>query len=267
MTASYLIGPTSGSDIYSFTEAVLKDLVLAEKTKVEFDETFIAVTGPNGNKFNIKGTFTYAPDKDGVPDTEFAKLLSGTVTSLTLIQNPGIVKYAVVGSFSIDVFAMLDLMLANDADALFAELGAMKFVGGEGGDVSKGSDEDDLLLGNSGDDSLSGGNGNDEIEGGAGADTLTGGAGIDTLVYKNSGGAVTVSLTGSAALGDAAGDIFSGFENLEGSSFGDKLTGNAGDNIIPAAAATTSSTEARARTRWKAESTRIRRATWVRSPA
>lgn len=231
MTAIYKIGVDGGTNIYSFTESILAGLVLTDKAKVEFDEAFIAITGPNGHKFNIKGEFTYKPDTEGLPDTEFANLLGGTVTSLTVIQNPGILKYATASSFSIDVFDMLDLMEAGDAEAIYEALGAMKFTGAAGGDVSKGSSGDDLIFGEGGDDTLSGGSGDDEIHGGNGADLMTGGTGIDTLSYRQSATAVSVNLTGAAALG-AAGDSFSGFENLDGSDFADKLTGDQGANVI-----------------------------------
>jgi Ca2+-binding RTX toxin-like protein len=75
--------------------------------------------------------------------------------------------------------------------------------------------------------------GNDTIEGGAGADSMIGGAGVDTLSYEASTTAVTVDLaTGAASGGDAAGDLFSGFENIIGGTGADTLAGDAGANTI-----------------------------------
>ncbi|HBJ36743.1 MAG TPA: hypothetical protein DDZ51_18705, partial [Planctomycetaceae bacterium] len=91
----------------------------------------------------------------------------------------------------------------------------------------------DFIIGGSGADVLYGGFGDDIIEGGSGADTMFGGGGIDTLSYSSSTAGVTVNLaTGAANGGDAAGDVFFGFENLRGSSFNDTLTGDSGNNVI-----------------------------------
>lgn len=96
---------------------------------------------------------------------------------------------------------------------------------------------DNLLVGASGADVIDGSAGADVIRGGAGADTLTGGIGIDTLDYTGSLGAVSVDLkTHIVSGGAAAGDVFTGFENLNGGDFNDILTGDANANTILAAA-------------------------------
>ena len=80
---------------------------------------------------------------------------------------------------------------------------------------------------------LVGGAGNDVIEGGAGADTLDGGRGSDTLVYANSPEAVVVNLaTGAGAQGDAEGDTYAAVENVVGTRYADRLTGDAGANQL-----------------------------------
>ncbi|WP_395677217.1 calcium-binding protein [Inquilinus sp.] len=106
----------------------------------------------------------------------------------------------------------------------------------------RGSAFDDSLTGNNGfnrlsgmagTDTLDGSGGNDQLVGGAGGDVLIGGAGTDTVLYDNATVGVTANL-GNAAVntGDAAGDSYSGIENLTGSAFGDTLTGNSGANFI-----------------------------------
>ena len=83
-----------------------------------------------------------------------------------------------------------------------------------------------MLAGGFGDDTLDGGAGNDTLRGGAGGDLLIGGAGIDAAVYTDAAGGVTVDLLQPGDnLGDAAGDVFSGIENVVGSSFNDVLRG------------------------------------------
>ncbi|MDQ1195402.1 cadherin domain-containing protein [Agrobacterium sp. SORGH_AS 787] len=98
-----------------------------------------------------------------------------------------------------------------------------------------GSIYDDRLTGSFAANVMSGGSGNDVIEGLAGADTLDGGAGTDTVSYAHSAAAVTVDLqltTAQVSGGDAAGDILSGFEDILGSAFSDRLTGNSGANTL-----------------------------------
>jgi Ca2+-binding RTX toxin-like protein len=95
----------------------------------------------------------------------------------------------------------------------------------------------DRLLGNHQGNIIEGGGGDDFINGGAGADTLIGGAGINTLTFENSGN-ITIDLnvqdglTGQGGVGDAAGDIISGFQNVIGNDAINHLKGNAGVNIL-----------------------------------
>ena len=107
------------------------------------------------------------------------------------------------------------------------------FIAGSGNDRVFGNAAANRLEGRGGDDELRGEGGNDVLEGGAGADRLYGGPGVDVVSYAGSAAAVTVSLvTDKAAGGDAAGDEISGFENVEGSRYGDVLTGDSGGNRL-----------------------------------
>ena len=109
--------------------------------------------------------------------------------------------------------------------------------------------DSDTLDGRGGRDILTGGEGDDIVRGGADGDEFSGGAGIDLLTYEHKLSGVTVNLrTGMAAgagvgqdrIGEhPAGSVFvlnntghSGFENLDGSNFGDNLTGDLDGNII-----------------------------------
>jgi len=84
------------------------------------------------------------------------------------------------------------------------------------------------------------GDANDNIIAGyGGADNLDGGDGFDILGYYFSPSAVNVNLqTGIGTSGDAQGDTFSNFEMVEGSDFGDTLTGDANDNTLSGLAGT-----------------------------
>ena len=140
--------------------------------------------------------------------------------------------------------------------------------GDDGGNNLHGYSGDDLIEGRGGDDNLNGSYGNDIIRGGAGNDLLSGGAGDDQL-FGDEGYDVIVVSGGSTAdfLGDDIVDGGSGvdmlwaalfddgvtidlgrtdrqqvspggwltirnIENLEGSDRADRLSGNAGDNIL-----------------------------------
>jgi serralysin len=118
--------------------------------------------------------------------------------------------------------------------------------GGAGSDNIFGSNNHDRIYGNDGDDVLNGGlSGSDLLDGGAGNDRLVftstfgndafyGGSGIDTFDASNATAGVIVTLglnpgdTGSGPGDDQLHDI----ENLDGSAFGDTLTGDSGANRL-----------------------------------
>jgi Ca2+-binding RTX toxin-like protein len=97
----------------------------------------------------------------------------------------------------------------------------------------------DLLVGDGAVNTLSGGNGNDTLRGLAGADSLVGGGGVDTVDYStffpaNGRIGVVVNLTAGEALGDGV-DSLAGIQNVKGSSFDDRLLGNAQANTLQGA--------------------------------
>ncbi len=107
------------------------------------------------------------------------------------------------------------------------------FMYGLGGnDTLNGGGGNDTLNGGLGNDTLDGGDGNDTLIGGAGADKLIGGAGIDTVSYASATIGVTLDLATIGVTNDAAGDTYSGIENVVGTAFGDIIAGNASANTI-----------------------------------
>ena len=90
------------------------------------------------------------------------------------------------------------------------------------------------LVGLGGADDLLGGNGNDILQGGTGNDILDGGAGNDTADYSDAtSNNLNVNLnTGVSSGGGRGSDTLFNIENALGSGFNDKLTGNAGVNML-----------------------------------
>jgi hypothetical protein len=93
-------------------------------------------------------------------------------------------------------------------------------------------------------DSIIGSWADNTIEGGYGADAINGAGGNDTASYEHSFAGVTVDLggwspfngalgpVGSGSGGDAEGDVLISIENVTGSYYGDRFSGNAADNIF-----------------------------------
>ncbi|MEL6479090.1 MAG: hypothetical protein AAFR17_17310, partial [Pseudomonadota bacterium] len=142
------------------------------------------------------------------------------------------------------------LIYRNSSEAVDVDLGRAEQSGGDAegditqgfegiwgsdsGDLLMGDDQDNVLFGFAGDDTIDGKGGDDRISGGGGADSLDGGAGLgDTLVYRGSAAGVEIDLaSGSATGGAATGDLIANFERVQGSEFGDILTGDAGNNVL-----------------------------------
>ena len=89
------------------------------------------------------------------------------------------------------------------------------------------------VIGSNFNDTITGDGNNNVLEGGPGNDTMDGGGGSDTASYVHAGGGVTVDLNNSGPqnTGGAGTDTLTNFENLLGSDFNDKLTGN-GNSVL-----------------------------------
>ncbi|AFK52466.1 beta strand repeat-containing protein [Tistrella mobilis] len=124
--------------------------------------------------------------------------------------------------------------MGRGGDAEGDVLVAIEVVSGSSfNDRLTGDADNNTLSGNDGDDILAGAAGDDTLSGGAGADRLDGGAGTDFALYDTSAAAVTIDLAaGTASGGSASGDLLISIENLMGSSFDDRLTGNGGVNVL-----------------------------------
>ncbi|MFI5028177.1 MAG: calcium-binding protein [Solirubrobacterales bacterium] len=99
--------------------------------------------------------------------------------------------------------------------------------GGEGGDGLDGGAGNNVVRGFGGNDGL----GPDEVV--PGNDTFDGGPGEDSVSFSIAKNPLTVDLghSGAQSTGDGE-DTFTGIENVEGTEFGDTLTGDAGPNDL-----------------------------------
>ena len=143
-----------------------------------------------------------------------------------------------------------DLLYGNEgANLLRGERGDDVVNGHWGDDGLEGGAGDDLISGSAGIDRLDGGQGDDWLDGGEGDDVLEGGAGVDTASFQSShthhhagvtadlaSGTATDLASGTAASAAPVGsDRLSGIENLEGTSYADRLAGDGGANALKGA--------------------------------
>lgn len=83
-----------------------------------------------------------------------------------------------------------------------------------------------------GNDSFLGSAEDDRFDGSKGNDTINGGAGVDVLSFQKFSEGVIVNLSTGQAITSFGTSVISNVEDIEGSAFGDILTGNAGNNQI-----------------------------------
>ena len=194
------------------------------------NEVSFSLVRSDFHTMKLSGLFEY----NGTGTIE--NITGGTLTSM--IFKSGLFSEETsftVSGLNIDAVSMADAIIAKSSDQFFDLLGAIEFIGNQESDTFAGGDFADDLRGAGGADNLDGGAGDDTIAGGKGADRLIGGDGIDTLDYRLSGGAVSISLDPIATVqhgNHAEGDAVSGFENVIGSSFNDKLQGDGGINKL-----------------------------------
>ncbi len=125
-------------------------------------------------------------------------------------------------------------------DFITGSAGDNDLFGQDGNDTLAGGDGNDWLDGGNGSDVLQGGSGVDAFSGGTGNDTIDGGDGRDLVSYTNDYGALPITGVGvkvNLATGVATDnwgntDTLVSIEDVSGSRFADKLTGNGADNAL-----------------------------------
>ena len=97
----------------------------------------------------------------------------------------------------------------------------------------RGSSNDDVLVATgAAANTIEGGAGDDIIAGGGGVDSLDGGEGNDTNSFRGIGADVTASLADETASYGMVSETFTNFENLEGGSGNDTLSGDMNANTL-----------------------------------
>lgn len=136
------------------------------------------------------------------------------------------VYYYTIDSLMPDIFGTIG------ADIITADNDPSIIYGYEGNDTLYGAGGNDTIYGGDGDDSLFGDDDDDVLIGGAGNNTIDGGVGYDVVSYLQSFDAITVNLSLNSAFVGSGSDSLYGIEYVEGSSFGDSITGDGQDNVL-----------------------------------
>ncbi|WP_374942418.1 pre-peptidase C-terminal domain-containing protein [Sphingomonas sp.] len=154
---------------------------------------------------------------DGADTADYADGPQGVTANLA--------RGTVTGAMGTDTLTSIENVRGSRGDdTLTGDAGANRLKGETGNDRIDGGAGDDQLFGDAGDDTLTGGLGND---------TIAGGAGVDTADFYGAARAVTVNLSITRAQDTGVGlDTINTVENLRGSTFGDRLTGDAGANQL-----------------------------------
>ena len=161
----------------------------------------------------------------GIDTASYEHALGGVTAFLYRFGTPGNGEASgadgndtLVGIENLTGSAFDDVLAGNNFDNVL--------TGGDGNDLLRGRDGNDVLLGGNGDDFLNGGLGDDIIDGGAGYDRAT--------FYNDATTGVTVDLNMQGVAQDTGQgmDTLIGIENVSGSSFGDTLIGDEGDNWL-----------------------------------
>jgi Ca2+-binding RTX toxin-like protein len=218
-------------------------------------------TGPGANLFtayqggSLKERFLYKePDQFGILNADGSKtffhgtglvwredlgrFIAGTVTRIA--------HYSASGAFIDELQGLSSAM--TRLDTLLRSAGTVEGAAHlqavllAGDDTLTGGHHADVFNAYAGHDTLNGGDANDSLTGGSGGDSLNGGDGFDWANYLDSASGVSINLArGTAAGGDATGDVLTGIENISGSaqadtligdSQGNALNGGAGDDIL-----------------------------------
>ncbi len=232
-TRSIVLSPSTGTQsvsnlTWSFTSEALRGELASGNWLVRITDTKAGATGSVASyKFDVYGDAVSANDVYHYTD-EFGKMAALGAARSVLTDTDGgtdwINAASTIDAASIDLNAGATSMLHGRTLTIAAGTVIENAVTGDGNDTLTGNDVANTLLGM---------RGNDLLDGRGGADRLEGGAGIDTATYEASTAAVDVDLTRATQIGGhAQGDVLVAIENVTGSRFADRLSGDGGSNLL-----------------------------------
>lgn len=235
--------PTSGDDVIFGTETGETIDALAGHDTVFGMGGNDNLIGGDGNDLLNGGTGTNNLTGGKGFDTAYYAL---SIVSMDIDLTRGWGGATGQGPANIDWYFGIENIEGGAGDDYLTGNRGQNFIdGNKGKDTVYGLAGSDSLSGGDGDDDLRGGTGADIVDGGAGDDSVWGGSGADLLIggtngaigdglrYDDSPLGVVIDLAANLASGgDAEGDKISGFENVNGSDFGDDLLGNSKTNIF-----------------------------------
>lgn len=232
-TRSIVLSPSTGiqsvSNLsWSFTSEAMRGELAAGNWLVRITDTKAGSTGSvSAYKFDVYGDAVSANDVYHY-NSEFAKMAALDGNRAVLTDTDGGIDW-------------INASATTDATTINLNAGATSTVHGRALTIAAGTvienavtgDGNDTLIGNDAANTLLGMRGDDLLDGRGGADRLEGGTGIDTATYDASTAAVDVDLARASQIGGhAQGDILVSIENVIGSRFADKLSGDGGDNQL-----------------------------------
>ncbi|WP_076342752.1 Calx-beta domain-containing protein [Brachymonas chironomi] len=174
---------------------------------------------------------------DGIDTIDFSQLNAAILITLSSTS------YQTIGDYYNTILNIENVYGSQYDDTIFGDdnnnilhgnAGADSLYGDTGDDRLYGGDGNDLLFVSAGNNHLYGGSGDDYILSAEGNDHIDGGSGIDTLDFHFASDGVTVNLalTGAQDTRHAGLDTIRHVENIAGTDFDDKLTGNTENNIL-----------------------------------
>jgi Ca2+-binding RTX toxin-like protein len=236
-----------GSGAYTYTGTAGDDTITIAGEFVFTDPAGIDVQGgavsrctADGPEVTCSAASTLAADLAGGADR---LTVTGTDAAVEADGGPG--ADMITGSDGDDTF-----IGGEGADVLDGGDGLEVFSAGSGDDTVIGGAGDDFLFGDEGDDTLTGGAGEDAIDGDEDDDTVRAGpenddingwGGIDEIGYdepeREAGVVVDLSTEAGTDGGPGeTGEDAIAFEDVVGSRFADRLTGDARENALAAGA-------------------------------
>jgi Ca2+-binding RTX toxin-like protein len=160
---------------------------------------------------------------------DYSATTSALTINLLFGRSDGVRWYNASGAgIGNDNLAEIDAVRTGSGnDTVQAGTAALTIWAGAGTDSVSGDAGNDSFYGEIGNDTLVGGGGNDVLNGGTGLDNLNGGNGWDTASYANATATVQVVMYNTTYnTGEAAGDVFTGIEAVQGSANIDILVGD-----------------------------------------